>query len=102
MTYTATIDSNFVVQVLKDNVIYDRVGPWADQNSAQNFIDIHLHDYDEADISRTNGQDLVNQFVSLLIPKLTKYGILNSEINEIINSILTTLQIPVTSKTPIA
>jgi hypothetical protein len=84
MTYTASINENLIVEVLKDGVIYDRVGPWADIENATNFIETRLRTYEEADIARANGTALVEEFKENLAVKLKEKGLSNTEIDELL------------------
>lgn len=70
MAYTATITDDFMVEVFKDGELYDRVGPWADEENAQNYIDTKLHKYAEMDEARANGSLLLDEFKKKLEHKL--------------------------------
>ena len=71
MAYTASIN-DLTVEVFKDGVLYDRVGPWGDVESAQNFIDTRLRTYAEADIARENGTALVESFKEIIAQRLAE------------------------------
>lgn len=85
MSYTAQITDNLIVEVFKNNEIYDRVGPWADIQNAQNFIDTRLRTYEENDVKRASGELAIEEFKEKARKKMESLGIPAETINEILS-----------------
>ena len=83
MTYTANITDEFVVEVFKEGVIYDRVN-CGDADNAKNFVETALRTYEENDIARANGSLLVEAFKTYITMKLKDLDWSNDEIDKLL------------------
>lgn len=84
MTYTTKVNENAIIEIYKNETLFDRLGPWTDVATAEKEAELLPLRMEERDIEIQNGerilkeykQDLLISLEELMLPPSIKNSIL--------------------------